>query len=758
MGSQTAAGTSLAISATGPATHDAAGYAALTFVDIGQVEKLGSFGATFAKSEFQPLKGAKQKYKGSSDNGAIQPSIAIDSADAGQTLLQTAAEDETQKLYSFCVTFADGAKRYFRGRVFGSPETADGADSMVMTTPTVEISTRVVKVAAAVVAPTPAPTFSTQPSVTPTSGTAGATTFTATPGTVTNGIVSSRVWMLNGISISTTLSASPQSAGTLTYQETAAGAGGSAVSTVISTTVAAAPSPTVTLSAAQSKSEGNSGATLFTYTVTRSKLSGAVAVPWSFTAGGTSADDFTGGTYPTGGTVNMADGVATGTFSVSVNGDTVVEGDETFTVLISTPSGYVAGTTTSASGTILNDDTAAAPALQAVTSRNFWNTGPGGTTTSGTVKQLSRVGYWIGQGDVSEVSVMLTTYYSSDVAGPGFTARCDFEYNGVCVPFTWDNGTTTRVLASGDHDVVAVSIPASAFGVSKIPAGARVFTKLEREFAEGVAPPYVGTRLAQTGDNCMRGPTGSTSKIGVAGAVDTSGGYVSYDVLIVPTIVLGRPVTTMPAVITVGASIEAGTGDDNNRGYTNRATSMFPYVASMNLATSAESANQFVATPGKRMSCAKYFNIGLNGFGGNDYSQAKTKEQAATALAQVNAAYKALGIKKIGQLRMSPKSNSDGNDTVNGRFRTVEGQTVRSTPIDFNTYRDYVDAQARLDTNVNLLIDTTGGSEPAGVPGKWRVDGTDYFPTNDGTHPNSPVHITMAPYARTGIDTLIGML
>ncbi len=398
------------------------------------------------------------------------------------------------------------------------------------------------------------------------------------------------------------------------------------------------------------------------------------------------------------------------------------------------------------------------PTLQAITSRNFWNTGPGSTTATGTVKQLSRVGYWIGQGDVSEVSVMLTSYYSSDVAGPAFTARCDFEYNGVCVPFTWDNGTTTRLIASGDHDIVAVSIPATAFGVASIPAGARVFVKLEREFAEGVAPPFVGSRLPLTGDTCMRGPTGSTSKIGTAGIPDTTGGYASYDVLIVPTLILGRPVTTMPAVMTVGASIEAGTGDDANRGYTNRATSTFPYVASMNLATSAESAGQFVATAGKRMSCAKYFNIGLNGFGGNDYSQARSKEAAATALAQINAAYKALGVKKIGQLRMSPKSNSDGNDTVNGRFRTVEGQTVRSTPIDFNTYRDYVDAQARLDTNVNLLIDTTGGSEPAGVPGKWRVDGTDYFPTNDGTHPNSPVHITMAPYARTGIDALIGML
>ncbi|RST30161.1 hypothetical protein HMF7854_04460 [Sphingomonas ginkgonis] len=149
MGSQTAAGSTLAISAAAPATPDAAGYAALAFTDIGQVEKLGGLGASYAKVEFQPLKGAKQKYKGSADYGTLQPSLAIDSTDAGQTLLQTASDNETNALYSFKVTYPDGAKRYFQGRVFGMPETTDGADTMLMANPSIEICTKIVKVAAA---------------------------------------------------------------------------------------------------------------------------------------------------------------------------------------------------------------------------------------------------------------------------------------------------------------------------------------------------------------------------------------------------------------------------------------------------------------------------------------------------------------------------------------------------------------------------------------------------------------------------------
>ena len=120
------------------------------------------------------------------------------------------------------------------------------------------------------------------------------------------------------------------------------------------------PSPTVTLSAAISKAEGNSGANLYTYTVSRSSSAGAVVVPWSFIAGGTSADDFTGGVIPAGGNVNLADGVPSGTFSVSVNGDATVESDEAFTVSITAPAGYAAGASMSATGTISNDDTAGA--------------------------------------------------------------------------------------------------------------------------------------------------------------------------------------------------------------------------------------------------------------------------------------------------------------------------------------------------------------------------------------------------------------
>ncbi len=146
MGLQTGSGSAIAISVAAPATQDAAGYAALTFTEAGNCEKIGTIGATFVKTDFQPLKGPKQKLKGSPDYGSMAPQFALDESDAGQALFKQAGADETNKLFSIRVTLQSGTKLFYQGRVFGWPITVDGADPVTMATPTVEICTKIVEV------------------------------------------------------------------------------------------------------------------------------------------------------------------------------------------------------------------------------------------------------------------------------------------------------------------------------------------------------------------------------------------------------------------------------------------------------------------------------------------------------------------------------------------------------------------------------------------------------------------------------------
>ena len=108
-----------------------------------------------------------------------------------------------------------------------------------------------------------------------------------------------------------------------------------------------------------SQSEGNSGTTLYTFTVTRSGLlSGSSTAQWSVTGVGgnpANANDFPGGVLPTG-SVTFAAGETSQTITIEVNGDSIAENDEIFVVTLDNPTGATI-TAATASGTIVNDDT-----------------------------------------------------------------------------------------------------------------------------------------------------------------------------------------------------------------------------------------------------------------------------------------------------------------------------------------------------------------------------------------------------------------
>lgn len=122
-------------------------------------------------------------------------------------------------------------------------------------------------------------------------------------------------------------------------------------------------SQTVTISGPPSVSEGDSGAALLTYTVTRSGgTSGDVAFTANFSAGTTNAADF-GGTLPGPFSGTIAAGQTSATFTVSVTGDTTIELTESFSIALATVGNSVGTVTTqigaaggSATTAIVNDD------------------------------------------------------------------------------------------------------------------------------------------------------------------------------------------------------------------------------------------------------------------------------------------------------------------------------------------------------------------------------------------------------------------
>jgi Calx-beta domain len=159
--------------------------------------------------------------------------------------------------------------------------------------------------------------------------------------------------------------------------------------------------------------EGNSGTTLMTFTATLGNaVAGGFTVNYA-TANGTATtadNDYVAAT----GTLTFA-GTAgeTETFTVTVNGDTRVEPNETFSVSLNTPSNAAVTITDTAIGTITNDDTAAV-----------------------TIADVSVV-----EGNSGTTAMTFTATLGNAVAG-GFT-----------VNYTTANGTAT----TADSDYVAAS-------------------------------------------------------------------------------------------------------------------------------------------------------------------------------------------------------------------------------------------------------------------------------------------------------------
>lgn len=107
------------------------------------------------------------------------------------------------------------------------------------------------------------------------------------------------------------------------------------------------------------RSEGNSGTTAFTFTVSRTN---GASAPWAtvnYAVTGTgsnpaTASDFSGGVMPSG-VISLTAGQANNTLTVNVAGDSTVEPDENFTVTLSNPS-HGSLSTISAPAVIRNDD------------------------------------------------------------------------------------------------------------------------------------------------------------------------------------------------------------------------------------------------------------------------------------------------------------------------------------------------------------------------------------------------------------------
>lgn len=202
--------------------------------------------------------------------------------------------------------------------------------------------------------------------------------------------------------------------------------------------------PTLSIAATDAvKDEGDTGETVFTFTVTRSSTTGSPTAKWSLTgiggAGQASLDDFID--YVPG-TVEFEDNSLTATITIRVAADAEYELDETFSVTLSEPVGATIANGT-ADGQIDNDDVATEETLSISATNAVQAEGTGETPTISTFTITRENG--TGQTHVNWVINGLNEN--------GLTAEDFDEINGTV---TFEEGATEAVIqvyVVGDKDI-----------------------------------------------------------------------------------------------------------------------------------------------------------------------------------------------------------------------------------------------------------------------------------------------------------------
>jgi len=148
---QTSAGTRLYVSAAQPATYDEAGYAALSWTEVGEVISIPEFGKSYNLITHNPLADRKTyKRKGAYNEGNLALQVARVPDEAGQAILVTALDSDDP--VSFKVDLNDGdttnTLQNFSGMVMSYTTNTGTVDQIRTSSVTIEIDGDIIEVPA----------------------------------------------------------------------------------------------------------------------------------------------------------------------------------------------------------------------------------------------------------------------------------------------------------------------------------------------------------------------------------------------------------------------------------------------------------------------------------------------------------------------------------------------------------------------------------------------------------------------------------
>jgi hypothetical protein len=144
----TSTGVKLYVSAATPATFDAVGYAALTWVEVKEVTTIPEYGPQAQVVTHEPLAtGVTEKFGGFINYGSLAVEGAFDASDAGQIILRANALQPNTQI-AVKIEYPLNQSDYSFGKCFSGTKNPGSANSMVGTSFNIEFNKPIVEVPA----------------------------------------------------------------------------------------------------------------------------------------------------------------------------------------------------------------------------------------------------------------------------------------------------------------------------------------------------------------------------------------------------------------------------------------------------------------------------------------------------------------------------------------------------------------------------------------------------------------------------------
>jgi len=378
-----------------------------------------------------------------------------------------------------------------------------------------------------------------------------------------------------------------------------------------------------------------------------------------------------------------------------------------------------------------------------------WGNGAGGRSDT---RVENRQKHYLGNQAVSQLQVAVGGYYLTNNGNGEALIGNDYSYEAaieLSSPATYGRAYTANAAIGTVHNGIPYALTSPTVGYD-FTAGDSFWMRHSCSVSSSSLLFPGSSQTAASGDTGFVSAAAS-SQVPATGNMTTPGGGAAFGGP-QPMMILGVPAAPMAAVCILGDSIADGNGDTvdshGNLGYATRgldSVNGYPVPWMKQTAGGDLFSKNTLDTGPRKRSLWPFVTHLVCALGTNDIANGESLGTMQTYATNLwTAAKRTIGPYgkplQVAQVLVFPRTTSSDSWATAGNQTAVSGFTVGAVRDQFNAWVLTQVGGGLLDAAINCNQYVENQSSLS----KWITNGSANYPTTDGTHPSSALHILAA--------------